>query len=332
MPNTDLLGILAGIIGAGFATLLSFAAAKYLFDIDWEFDASLTDFRHFDNRRARDDRRRGGEFRCAFQKTAGYLAFPIDVRMLVTNKGNHNKVKLTKQFITYFSMLFLSAIAANAQQLNKADVSLETLKVKKEFSIKSQKQLATGEKRLLDVGFNTKRFPVNGPASQTNYVRPTKKERFDRYASDAFGVPALIGATFGATVSQIGNNPPEWKKTAGGFGRRFASSYGTNAIRNTVSYGISEAFKLDNRFERSGEKDFGKRLKHAFLGSYTTRTKNGNRVPDFPYVIGTYSASVIANETWYPKRFSYQDGLRDGTISLGVRFGVNLLREFVFPK
>jgi len=29
---------------------------------------------------------------------------------------------------------------------------------------------------------------------------------------------------------------------------------------------------------------------------------------------------------------NYQDGLRDGTISPGARFGINLLREFVFPK
>ena len=37
-----LLGVLAGVIGAGFATLLSFAASKYVFLIDWEFDARLT--------------------------------------------------------------------------------------------------------------------------------------------------------------------------------------------------------------------------------------------------------------------------------------------------
>lgn len=37
-----LLGTLAGIIGAGFATLLSFAAARYVFDIEWEFDVWLT--------------------------------------------------------------------------------------------------------------------------------------------------------------------------------------------------------------------------------------------------------------------------------------------------
>ena len=36
-----LLGILAGIIGAGFATILSFAVSKYILKIDWEFDFTL---------------------------------------------------------------------------------------------------------------------------------------------------------------------------------------------------------------------------------------------------------------------------------------------------
>jgi putative ABC transport system permease protein len=36
-----LLGILAGIIGAGFATIMSFAVSKYILKIDWEFDFVL---------------------------------------------------------------------------------------------------------------------------------------------------------------------------------------------------------------------------------------------------------------------------------------------------
>ena len=170
------------------------------------------------------------------------------------------------------------------------------------------------------------------PARQQNYVRPTREERRKRWLSDSFGTAALISTTFGAGIGQIANDPPEWRRTASGFGKRFASSYGTNAIRGTITYGLSEAFQLDNRFEKSGQKGFGKRVKHVFLGSYTTRTKTGKRIPDFPYVAGTYAASIIANEVWLPKRYNYQDGLRDGTISLGVRFGVNLLREFVFSK
>lgn len=37
-----LLGILAGIIGATFATALSFAVSKYIFEIEWQFDLGLT--------------------------------------------------------------------------------------------------------------------------------------------------------------------------------------------------------------------------------------------------------------------------------------------------
>ena len=36
-----LLGILAGIIGAGFAAVLSFVASKYVFNIEWQFDFTL---------------------------------------------------------------------------------------------------------------------------------------------------------------------------------------------------------------------------------------------------------------------------------------------------
>lgn len=221
-----------------------------------------------------------------------------------------------------FIFLLTAAIAMPAQEkLKSAADKLSTES--------SEIETATIFKRE----FNSAKTSETSSVKQSaTYTRPTKEERFKRYASDAFGVPALIGSTFGATINQIGNDPPEWRRTAGGFGKRFASAYATNAIRNTVSYGLSETFKLDNRFEKSGSKNFGKRLHHVAVGSYTTRTKTGKRIPDFPHFAGTYAAAIIANEAWLPNRFGYQDGLRDGTISLGIRFGVNLLREFVFPK
>ncbi len=234
--------------------------------------------------------------------------------------------------------LILSKAILLAALFSAATINAQT--ESKLTAINSPSETPSADKSNKFLPFNAREVRIkktfdadkNLPARQQTYVRPTKEQRLKRYLSDAFGVPALIGSTFGATINQIGNDPPEWRRNAGGFGKRFASSYGTNAIRNTVSYGLSEAFKLDNRFERSGQKNVGKRLRHVFLGSYTTRTRNGKRIPDFPFVAGTYTASIIANEVWYPNRFSYKDGIRDGTISLGVRFGVNLLREFIFPK
>ena len=41
LAEYGILGILAGIIGAGFATLLSYAVSRYILDINWEFDIIL---------------------------------------------------------------------------------------------------------------------------------------------------------------------------------------------------------------------------------------------------------------------------------------------------
>lgn len=245
------------------------------------------------------------------------------------------KTKLPGAALLTIFFLTIAVCAQRKTQIDTQNFSNQTLRIKREFVLKAQAE--NNESKNEANPFAREKSAEKTPAENNSvrrqtYVRPSKEARFKRYASDAFGVPALIGATFGATINQIDNNPPEWRKTVGGFSKRFASSYGTNVVRNTVSYGLSEAFKLDNRFERSGQKNFGKRLKHVFVSSYTTRKRNGRRVPDFPYVTGTYTASIIANEAWYPKRYSYKDGLRDGTISLGVRFGINLLREFIFPK
>lgn len=233
---------------------------------------------------------------------------------------------------TFFGCLF-SAMVGNAQP--KTETTASNAAIESPLFSTANRKAAEKPTGIINRDFKLKaavNFAGDDAAQPPTYVRPTREERRKCFLSDAFGVPAVIGATFGAAVNQIGDAPPEWRKTAGGFGKRFASSYGTNVVRNTISYGLSETFKLDNRFEKSGEKDFGKRLKHVFLGSYTTRTKTGKRLPDFPFVAGTYMAAVVADEVWYPKCYGYRDGLRDGTISLGVRFGVNLLREFVFPK
>ena len=232
----------------------------------------------------------------------------------------------------------------NSEALAEKEVSAKNLQVpaapesstgnlktfdKPESADTEKSKSSLSSKEFLDSDFQPKN-PVVNQAKQTNgYVRPTSKQRFNRYLSNAFGVPALISTGFGATINQITNDPPECERSVEGFGKRLASKYGENVIRQTVSYGISEAFKLDNTYEKSASKNFGKRLRHTFVASYTTRTKSGKRIPDFPQFIGTYTGSITAAEVWFPDRYSYKDGLREGTISLGVRFGVNLLREFI---
>ena len=115
-----------------------------------------------------------------------------------------------------------------------------------------------------------------------------------------------------------------------GYGKRFASSFGQNAIHQTVTYGLDEAFGLDTGFEKSKREGFGARFKDAVLQNVTSRTKSGKRVISVPRFAGVYTGAIVARETWYPDRYTVKDGLKSGTTTLLTSFGVNLIREFVF--
>src|SRR5688572_7466322 len=106
--------------------------------------------------------------------------------------------------------------------------------------------------------------PETVPASQNNgYVRPTKQERAKRYFDSMFGWESLGKRVVTSGYGTWRNSPEEWEPTWAGFGRRFASSTGKSVIKNTIQYGLEEAFKLDSKFYRSTKKDFGSRLGNA---------------------------------------------------------------------
>jgi hypothetical protein len=114
-----------------------------------------------------------------------------------------------------------------------------------------------------------------------------------------------------------------------GYGKRYASGFGRNAIQQTVTYGLDEAFHLDSGFERSRREGFLPRLKDALLQNVTSRTRSGKRVISAPRFVGVYTGAIVAHETWYPERYSYKDGLRSGSMTLLTGFGINVFREFV---
>jgi hypothetical protein len=142
----------------------------------------------------------------------------------------------------------------------------------------------------------------------------------------------LIGVGASSVVQQITETPPEWKQNGTGFARRFGSNFGEQVISETITFGLEETFKLDSKFYKSKKKDFGSRVKNAFLSSFTARTPSGKRVFNPSRIAGRYTANIIATETWYPERYSYKDGLRQGTRGIGFNIGLNFLREFIFPK
>jgi len=174
-------------------------------------------------------------------------------------------------------------------------------------------------------------IPSQSPANGT-YVFPTRHERFKRYVGDTVGPWTLVAVAAAAGLDQWDNSPPEWRQGASGFGKRFASNLGENAIQQTTSYGLSEAFHLDSSFNKSNHSGFGPRLRDALLENVTSRTRTGKRVISVPRLAGFYVGGIVAAEAWYPSRYNYKDGLRGGMYALVFGFATNVIEEFVLHR
>src|SRR5215213_9597308 len=80
----------------------------------------------------------------------------------------------------------------------------------------------------------TQTTPQPQPTPASTYVFPDKHQRFRRYVKSMVG-PFRLGRTaFSAGINQWRDNPEEWEQGASGYGKRFASSFGRNVIRQTV--------------------------------------------------------------------------------------------------
>lgn len=166
-------------------------------------------------------------------------------------------------------------------------------------------------------------------ATTPDYVFSDKGERFKRYVNSTIGPFRLARTAVSAGIDQWSDSPEEWGQGMKGYGKRFASGLGRNAIQQSVQYGLDEAFQLDTGFQRSKREGFFPRLKDALLQNVTSRTRSGKRVISAPRFAGVYTGAIVASETWYPERYSYKDGLRSGTGTLLAGFGINIFREFV---
>ena len=172
-------------------------------------------------------------------------------------------------------------------------------------------------------------FAQESPAAdQPQTVRPGGTERFKNYLFDTAGPVVLLETLGWAAAAQANDIPTEWGGGARGFGKRYASLAGQGVIQESVSYALSEAFAVDSRFHKSDKHGFFPRVGDSLAQAVTSRRANRHRVVSAPLLAG-YAIGGLGMMTWYPDRYTYNDGLGYGGLALASRAGVNLIREFI---
>jgi hypothetical protein len=165
----------------------------------------------------------------------------------------------------------------------------------------------------------------------STYTRPSDKVKFRNYLFDTFGPYPILGAAAAAGINQSSNAPPEWGQGGEGFGKRFGSAFGIEAISTTTRYGLSRAFKEDTLYYSCECKGFFPRLEHALISTVTARRgDDGHRVFSIPSLVAPYAGTMAGVYAWYPDRFGAKDAFRMGNYSLLWYGGVNVALEFLY--
>lgn len=163
-----------------------------------------------------------------------------------------------------------------------------------------------------------------------NYTRPTHRAMVDNYLFDAFGLYAMGGAVVAAGFNQWSNSPPEWKRGAEGFGKRFGSDFAMAAVGTTTRYALSEVLSEDARYFRCDCRGVLPRLNHAVISTVTARHgQDGHRLFSFSALMAPYVSSTTAVYGWYPDRYGEKDAFRMGNYTLLTYIGGNIAREFL---
>jgi hypothetical protein len=167
------------------------------------------------------------------------------------------------------------------------------------------------------------------PRPELTYERPTETTKLRNYLFDGFGPYPIAVVAVTAGVNQFDNSPPDWKQGMAGYGKRFASDFGSSAVTATTRYALAEAFHEDTLYYRCECKGVFRRFGHAMISTFVSRRgDDGHRVFSFSALVAPYAGTMTAVYGWYPRRFNAMDGFRMGNYSLLGYAGANVTLEF----
>ncbi len=158
--------------------------------------------------------------------------------------------------------------------------------------------------------------------------RLTFGDRLTLYRRSIFSPEIIVGPAVGGALSQLRNDPPEWRQGAAGYGRGAGSGLARNIIARTISFGFAAADGEDPRYIRSEESETWARVRHAIVWTFVTRNQSGTRMPAFSRWVGAYGAAFAVNN-WYPSRENNSNhALKMGTSSIASSVAFHILSEF----
>jgi hypothetical protein len=161
-------------------------------------------------------------------------------------------------------------------------------------------------------------------------VSLTNELRWKLYVRQSFTTPGIyIKTGLFAMRDSLANSPPEWGKTAEGFGKRLGSRYAQFLIQNSFTASGDALAKWEPRYDRCRCNGTKNRVKHAFIRNFVTYASDERslRPQVFSYAAAFGGASL--SSLWEPNHPNAVVKGYQGVVSQAwVGVVSNLLGEF----
>jgi hypothetical protein len=175
-------------------------------------------------------------------------------------------------------------------------------------------------------GFLDKILVLAGPVDEKPQ---TRKEVFESYLLNTVGPVPILGEAASAGIGQWMNRPSEWGQSWGAYGKRFGSSMGYNALRQTITLGMGLALHEDSRYFGSHAQGFWPRTKHALVTTFTARHPDGTQKFAVSSVAGVIGGATLSS-MWGPPSWKGAGNIaKNAGISFACTAGFNVVREFL---
>ena len=156
----------------------------------------------------------------------------------------------------------------------------------------------------------------------------TGGQRLKFYLDSTFGIDPILRTSAVAGINQARNTVPDWGQGMEGYGIRFASSFGSRIIKNTIHHGIGSLLNEDPRYYPSGRSDVWRRSFYAAGQTFMTHNDTGDACFAYLRMLATVSGIYLSRE-WYPERKrTVSEYLTSTATSIGFDAAKNIFHEF----
>jgi hypothetical protein len=168
--------------------------------------------------------------------------------------------------------------------------------------------------------------PATTPDATARPITPS--ERVGWVATSVVGPQSLMaGAVLAGTETMI-PFPSEWKRSAAGFGRRYAARDGAIAMSNGIEASLGALWGEDPRYFECRCDGLGRRTAHAAKFSVLAARSDGHLAPAWGRYVGTVNSNFVQNAWLPPSARTWQQMVLRQAGGVGGRFIGNLWAEF----